>query len=109
MRAKLKAYSAAGEDPPETWAEVRRGAFDADPDAVDKMAEQWAENIGKAVGTPSKFTSPGKVHVLGKALILWSEALAGDLTKYLVEELGLRDELGVAQEMDDEDAADLEF
>lgn len=109
MRKRHKDYLAAGEEPPSTWREVCREAFDADPDAVDKMAAQWAENIGKAVGTPSKFTSSGKVHILGKALILWSEALAGDLTKYLVEELGLRDELGIAQEIADEDAAELGF
>ncbi|WP_235582359.1 hypothetical protein [Rhizobacter sp. Root16D2] len=110
MRKRHKSYLAAGEAPPSTWREVCRGDFNADPDALDKMAAKWAENIGKAVGTPSTFTSTGKVEILGKAMIEWGgESIAKILAKSLVDALGLWDELEAAHEMDEEDEADLEF
>jgi len=90
MRKRLKEFQEAGETPPETWAEVLRGRFDSDPEAIPKMVAEWAEALGKALPSPSKF-NPSKVGILGDALLQWSGPVAEELTRYLITSLGLED------------------
>ena len=112
MRRRHRQYLEAGEEPPASWRDVNYADFDADPNAIPKMVAEWAEGIGKVVGSPARFNTTGKVQMLGEALVQWSQPLTVLLAKYLIDSLDLRDEARAIQELRaaeevDEDA--LEF
>jgi len=92
MREKLKAFQVAGANVPQRWLDVLRMKWDDPDEAVQSasaQAREWTNLISTHIGPAKTFKNPGKVCILGDALVGWSRRNAELLAMYLAEELEL--------------------